>query len=256
MTPRLFADSAVANSLRPSAGGANEEAAPRTRDVTPRTDSIASWAVEPVSRSLDPTSLASGFNAHESSGSHAPSTNSPFRLDNGRTYYRRSVTEGPALALRLLPALSTLLRRTMTTCPVPGDWPSPSLDSVPRSALRPALDHGAKMPRTRFYNRRFAPRAPMANITFGDCPSSHCGKPASVRFRDRLLEHGRSWRSRFLGRRRTTLRSSGPPTAARLTTRCRLRADRLPRSRALWAPGGSEAPLLCRLAGAPPNRTL
>lgn len=99
--------------------------------------------------------------------------------------------------MRPLPALSTLLRRTMTTCPVPGDWPSPSLDSVPRSALRPALDHGAKMPRIRFYNRRFAPRAPMTNITFGDCPSSNCGKPASVRFRDRLLDCGRSWRSRF-----------------------------------------------------------
>jgi len=224
--------------------------------VTPRPASIASWAVEPVSQSLDPTSLVSGFSAHESSGPHAPSTNSTLRLDNGRTCYRRSATEGPAPALRLLPALSTLLRRTMTTCPVPGNWPSPSLDSVPRSALRPALEHGAKMPRTRFYNRRFALRAPMTNITFGDCPSSYCGKPASVRLRDRLLDHGRSWRSRFLGRCRTTLRSSGPPTAARLTTRRRLRADRLPRSRALLAPGGSEAPPPCRLAEAPPNRTL
>jgi hypothetical protein len=58
-----------------------------------------------------------------------------------------------------------------------------------------------------------------------------------------------------LGRRRTTLRSSGPPTASRLTAQCRLRADRLPTLCAL-ARGGGEAPQLCRLAVAPPSRTL
>jgi hypothetical protein len=172
--------------------------------VTPRADSIASWAVEPVSRSLDPTSFMGGFSAHESSGPHAPSTNSTFRLDDGRTCYRRSITEGPAPAFRPLPARSTLLRRTMTTCPVPGDWPSPSLDSVPRSASRPALDHGVKMPRTRFYNRRFAPRAPMTNITSGDCPSSTVGNPPAFDFEIAC------WIARALGAR-VSSGDAGPP---------------------------------------------
>jgi len=175
------ADSAVANSLRRSAGGANEEAAPRARDCHPETGSIASWAVEPASQSLDPTSLANGFSAHESSESHAPSTNSTLGpiLDQ---LVCQSITEGPASTFRLLPARSTLLRRTMTNCPVPGDWPRPPLDPAPRSALRPTLGHGAKMPRTRFYNRRFAPRAPMTNITFGASSPSTVGNPPAFDF--------------------------------------------------------------------------
>lgn len=224
--------------------------------VTPRTDSIASWAVEPVSQSLDPTSLVSGFSVHESSGPHAPSTNSTLGLDNGRTYYRRSATEGPAPAFRPLPARSTLV--------------APDNDHLPRSG-RLAFSHArlrasfglAASPRSRRQDASNSLLQPTFRATsthdkhhLWRLPIEPCGKPASVRFRDRLLGRGRSWRSRFLGRRRTTLRSSGPPTASRLTTRRRLRADRLPRSRALWAPGGSEAPQLCRLAGAPPNRTL
>jgi hypothetical protein len=121
----------------------------------------------------------------------------------------RLITEGLTPALRPLLARSTLLRRTMTTCPVPGDWPSPPLDSAPRSASRPTLGRSAKMPRIRLYNRRFALRAPMSKHHLRRLPPSAVGKPADVRLPDRLLERGRAWRSRFLGRRRTTLRSSG-----------------------------------------------
>jgi hypothetical protein len=172
--------------------------------VTPRPDSIASWAVEPVSQSLDPTSLVSGFSAHESSGPHAPSADSTLGLDNGPTCYCRSATEGPAPTFRPSPVRSTLLRWTMTTCPVPGDWPSPSLDSAPRSALRPTLGHGVKMPRIRFYNRRFAPRAPMTNITFGDRPSSTVGNPPAFDFEIAC------WTARALGAR-VSSGDAGPP---------------------------------------------
>jgi len=151
-------------------------------NVTLRAGSIASWAVEPVSQSLDPTSLANGFSADESSGPHAPSTNSTLGLDNGPTCYCRSATEGPARALRPLPARSTLLRRTRTTCPVPGDWPSPSLDSVASLGL-------AANPRSRrqdasnsLLQPTFTPRAPMKNITSGDCPSSTVGNPKALDF--------------------------------------------------------------------------
>jgi hypothetical protein len=177
-----IAGSAVANSLRPSAGGANEEAAPRARDCRPaaRLDSLL--AVEPGSQSPGPASLASVFSAHESSGPHAPSTNSILGPDHESNLFGRLITEGPAPALRPLPARSTLLRRTMTTCPVPGDWPSPPLDSAPRSASRPTLGHSAKMPRIRFYNRRFAPRAPMSKHHLWRLRPSAVGNPPTFDF--------------------------------------------------------------------------
>ena len=165
--------------------------------VTPRSDSIASWAVEPVSQSLDPTSLVNGFSAHESSGPHAPFTNSTFGLDNGRVCYRRSVTEGPALAFRPLPARSTLV--------------APENDRLPRSG-RLAFSHArlrasfglAASPRSRRQDASNSLLQPTFRATsthdkhhLRRLPIEHCGKPASVRSRDRLLDRARSWRSRF-----------------------------------------------------------
>jgi hypothetical protein len=100
-------------------------------------------------------------------------------------------------------------------------------DSAPRGASRPFLGHSAKMPRIRFYNRRFASRAPATNTTFGDCPPRAVGKPAGVRHRDRDPESGVS-----AVRPRTALDHLAviqPPTAPCLTARRRLRVDRLPR---------------------------
>lgn len=137
--------------------------------------------------------------------------------------------------MRPLPALSTLI--------------APDNDHLPRSGrmtfsvarLRASFDLAVN-PRTRRQDASNSLLQPTFRATsthdkhhLWRLPIEHRGKPASVRFRDRLLDCGRSWRSRFLGRRRTTLRSSGPPTAARLTTRCRLRADRLSRSSAFGA---------------------
>jgi len=82
------------------------------------------------------------------------------------------------------------------------------------------------MLRTRFYNRRFTSRAPATNTTFGDCPPSRRGKPASVRLRDRA--RGRGVSAVQPGRRQTTSRSSGLQRQSCLTARRRLRVDRLP----------------------------
>jgi len=64
------------------------------------------------------------------------------------------MTEGPAPALRPLPARSTLAAPRTITGPVPDRCSSPSLDVAPRTALRRFLGRSAKMPRIRFYNRR------------------------------------------------------------------------------------------------------
>jgi len=67
----------------------------------------------------------------------------------------------------------------------PDRWPPPSLDSAPRGASRPFLGHSAKMPRIRFYNRRFASRAPATKHHLRRLPAERRGKPADVRLRDR-----------------------------------------------------------------------
>jgi len=50
--------------------------------------------------------------------------------------------------------------------------------------LAASLDRVAKMPRIRFYNRRFTSRAPVRNTTSGDYPPSAVGNPAGLRLRD------------------------------------------------------------------------
>jgi hypothetical protein len=110
----------------------------------------------------------------------------------------------------------------------PDRWPPPSLDSAPRGASQPFLGHSAKMPRIRFYNRRFASRAPATNITFGDCPPSAVGNPPTLDFE---TDPGDAtfppFRPRTAPDRLAVIR---PPTATCLTARRRLRVDRLPTS--------------------------
>jgi hypothetical protein len=200
-------DSAAANSLRRWAGGANEEAAPRAREFHPTTGLDGLLAVEPRCRRAWTPTTTNGFSVRRSAEPHAPSTNSTCGSITDQLF-GGSITEGPAPAFRPLPARSTLLRGQLTTSPVPGYWPRPSLDSAPRGALRPFLGHSAKMPRIRFYNRRFASRAPMTNITSGDLHRA----PWETRRRSTSRSPfgaRRTGRTRFLRRRRTILRSSG-----------------------------------------------
>jgi hypothetical protein len=235
------------------AGGANEEAAPRARDCHPATRLDSLLAVEPRRRARAPRPSRTGLALTKAQDpTRLPRIR--FGLEDGPTCFGRPITEGPAPAFRPLPARSTLLRRTMTMDPVPGHWPSPSLDSAPRSASQPTLGRSAKMPRIRFYNRRFAPRAPMSKHHLWRLPAERRGKPADVRPRDRLSERSALGAT---GPRTTPdhLAVIQPPTAPRLTARRRLRADRLPRSGFRGARWG-EAPQLYRLAAASPSRTL
>jgi hypothetical protein len=159
-------------------------------NVTPRPVSNASWQSSPLSQSPGPV-LSRTCLALAKAETPRAFHEFDFRLDHGPNRFKvGAVTEGPAPAFRPLPARSTLLRRPMTNCPVPGDWPRPSLDSAPRGALRPFLGHSAKMPRIRFYNRRFTSRAPMVKHHLSRPSAERRGKPADVRLRDRLLERG------------------------------------------------------------------
>jgi hypothetical protein len=197
--------------------------------VTPRPVSNASWQSRLHVAEPGPRTTASGFSAHHSSGPHAPSTNSTFWGSiTDQLVKVESITEGPAPAFRPLPARGTLLRGQLTTSPVPGYWPRPSLDSAPRGALRPFLGHSAKMPRIRFYNRRFASRAPMSKHHFWRPCAERRGKPADVRPRDRPLERGPRGAVRIPEATPDHLAIIRPPTASRLTAQCRLRADWLP----------------------------
>jgi hypothetical protein len=139
----------------------------------------------------------------------------------------------------------------------PDRWPPPSLDSAPRGASRPFLGHSAKMPRIRFYNRRFASRAPATNTTFGDCPPSAVGNPPAFDFE---TDPGDATFPPF--RPRTApdhLAVIRPPTAACLTARRRLRVDRLPTSAlARFGRGGKSAAAFstaCDSAGFEPSDT-
>jgi hypothetical protein len=109
------------------------------------------------------------------------------------------------------------------------------------------------MPRNRFYNRRSRHEHPCVDTTFGDCPPSAVGKPAGVPLRDR--PGARRVSATLPGTAPDHLAVIRPPTAARLTARRRLRADRQPTCRA-GARVGERAPQLFRLTAAPPGRTL
>lgn len=205
-------------------------------NVALRTDSTASWAVLPVSQSPDPPPPRAGL--------ALTTTLDPTRLPRIRLWgsIMRSTgmlnpsprgllqpcgTRCETLRFRLLPALAPFLRRRRSKVPVRDTdlvhrWALP-----PRGALRPFLGHSAKMPRIRFYNRRFASRAPMSRHYLWRLPAERRGKPADVRPRDRFRIDGvlRLWNSIATPDHLAVIR---PPTAARLTARRRLWADWLP----------------------------
>jgi hypothetical protein len=233
------------------AGGANEEAAPRARDCHPATRLDSLLAVEPRRRARAPRPSRTGLALTKAQDpTRLPRIR--FGLDHGPTCFGRPITEGPAPAFRPLLARSTLLRPTMTMDPVPGHWPSPSLDSAPRSASQPTLGRSAKMPRIRFYNRRFAPRAPMSKHHLWRLPAERRGKPTDVRHRDRLLERGRSWR-------RGSSDDAGPPCGHPASSGSALdgampASGRPAATLGLLGARWGEAPQLCRLAAASPDR--
>jgi hypothetical protein len=135
----------------------------------------------------------------------------------------------------------------------PDRWPLPSLDSAPRGASRPFLECRAKMPRTRFYNRRSRHEHPRMNTTFGD------SRRALWETRQRSTSRPTPGETRHLpvlpGTAPDHLAVIRPPTAACLTARRRLRADWLPPGRSR-ASGWGRAPQLSRLPVTPPNQTL
>jgi hypothetical protein len=194
----------------------------------------------------------SGFSAHESSGSHAPSTNSILGSITDQLFADPSPRG---------------LRRPFGLC-LPGAPFREDNDHLPRSGrlafsvARLCASFGlAASPRTQrqdasnpFLQPTFRATSTHDEHHLWRPPAERRGKPADVRHRDRL------WSADALGAAdpRTTpdhLAVIRPPAAPRLTARRWLRADRLPRSCSL-ARGGVEAPQLCRLAAASPSRTL
>jgi len=196
----------------------------------------------------------SGFSAHDDFGSHAPSTNSTLGLDHVFNWNAEPITEGPAPTLRLLPALAPFLRRPRSKVPVRDTDLVHRSTLRPREALRPFLGHRAKMPRIRFYNRRFASRAPMSRHYLWRLPAERRGKPADVRPRDRFRIDGVFAPLEFD-------RDAGPPCGHPASNGCALdgASPALGRSAATSradARGGGKAPEPCRLAATSPNRTL
>jgi hypothetical protein len=208
--PTPDGEGAVASSLRPSAGGANGEAMPRARAVTPRfgpaVSSLPRLAAEP-----GPRSLWSGFSAPlDRDPTRLPRIQSmvgdqPPRIDH-RPAIRRRHHRGPASVFRPPRAVASL-REVNDELPRPGLSPScrlaiPSswgLAAFPRRHRRDA-SNPLLQPTFRVTSTR------SESTTSGDFPPSAVGNPAGVRLRD-PPRAGRLSAAR--GRRRTTSRSSG-----------------------------------------------
>jgi hypothetical protein len=176
-----------------------------------------------------PLTLASGFSAHESSGPHAPSTNSILGPDHESTCLADSSPRG--------------LRRPFDLC-LPGapfcggqrpPAPFRATGLLNRSTLRLVRPHGQPSdtaPRcfesvsTTDVSRH---EHPCRNITLGDCRRA----PWETRRRSTSRSPVGPRTLLALAIPRATpdhLTVIRPPTASRLTARCRLRDDRLPRS--------------------------
>jgi hypothetical protein len=168
------------------------------------------------------------------SGFSAPETRDPTRLPRIRIGLDRGPTEiaghhhrgARSRPFDLSRARSTLSARRMIKVP----RSRPVTSSVARRhaslGLAASLGRTVKMPRIRFYNRRSRHEHPQQHHLWR-LPAERRGKPASSRLRDRGSSEGVA-AAHSESRRRTTLRSSGPPTAPCLTARRRLRVDRLP----------------------------
>jgi hypothetical protein len=134
----------------------------------------------------------------------------------------------------------------------PDRWPLPSLDSAPRGASRPFLDCSAKMPRIRFYNRRFTSRAPANEHHLWRLRPSAVGNPPAFDFETASGEHGSA---ASLGG------CAGPPRGHPTSSSCVLdgtppASGWLAATSALARLGWGRAPQPCRLPVTPPNRTL
>jgi hypothetical protein len=107
------------------------------------------------------------------------------RLDRGPTGTLGTLTEGPAPAFRPLHARSTLLRGEGPSAPS-GPPAFPSLDVAPSYRLAAFLGRCAKMPRNRFYNRRFASTSTRwRSTTSGDSRRATVGNPPALDFEGR-----------------------------------------------------------------------
>jgi hypothetical protein len=208
MTSRFTRCSAAAYSLRRSAGGANEEAVPRARFFHPTTGLGCLLAVAPFVAEPGPLAMTNGFSVHRSLEPHAPSTDSILGSITDQLVKVDPSPRGPRRPFGLcLPWHPSA--RLKTNCPVPGNWPLPSLRLCASWGL-------AAFP----WTQRQDASNPFLQPTF-HATSTHDkhhlwrpfaerrGKPANVRLRDRPSERDRTRRPGFLGRRRTTLRSSG-----------------------------------------------
>jgi hypothetical protein len=97
--------------------------------------------------------------------------------------------------------------------------------SLPREALRLSSGPASKCLEFRFYNRRFASRAPAETPPSETVRRATVGKPTGVRLPDPPRNPAFPRSPRKTPDHLAVIR---PPTAARLTAHCRLRADRLP----------------------------
>jgi len=171
---------AVASSLRPSAGGANEEAMPRARDVAPwlgpAVSKLTDLAREPGSRSparvfsarqgRDPTRLPRIQSAAGGPDAEARSRGQRFE---GR--HNRGLTRAFGLREPLHP-----FAKRMTAGPVPGLSPSCRWAMCSSWGLAAYLGHIAEVLRIRFYNRRFAHEHPPRKHPLRRLPAERRGK--------------------------------------------------------------------------------
>jgi hypothetical protein len=138
-------DREVASSLRPSAGGANEEAMPRARDVTPRCGLAVSKTAEPGrgawislsgGRVLALTSTETPRAFH---GFNQPPGDRQPRLDQGTNDSKDATTEGPRRPFGLREPLHPFAKR-MTVGPVRALRLPVARRCAPREASRLSLD--------------------------------------------------------------------------------------------------------------------
>jgi len=221
-------------------------------DVTPRYDLAVSWLPDRRRGAWDPGVSQAGL-ALTRHGPPRAFRGFDWSSTEGPTDLLDTMTEGPARAFRPLHALSTLSAKTRTLDPVRiGDLVRRSTFR-PRNALRRFLGRSAKMPRNRFYNRRFTSRAPVMKTPPLEAPHrAPWENPPSLGFE--IVPGNEVFPPFVLGTPPDHLAVIRPPTAPCLTARRRLRVDRLPRLRRSAC--GERAPQLYRLTAAPSSRTL
>jgi hypothetical protein len=250
-------DSEAANSLRPSAGGANGETAPRARDCHPADRPESLLGNRACFAEPGPGPVVSGFSAHDNSGAHAPSTDSTLGSTTDQRFKASLSSRGRHRSFDLclpwhpsatttvdVPRSGTSISSGTALNPALPQGPDPALAQGARPCARPevarprAIASTLRLVGPRGLSSDTAPRCfepvsttdvsrhehPCRNITFGDCPPSHRGKPAGARPRDHARIDGVLRRHEGAGpcarkvpnpalqirsRRRTTLRSSG-----------------------------------------------